>query len=143
MNFFSGSVSHQLDGKNRIRIPAKFRSALGDDIVFMVGDQACVLVYPQEALNARLASIGQGGMTKEQMAALRIIQWGTETVVEDDQGRALLSQEFRERLGVTKEDRELVTIGVKDHLEIWLKSKFKSYASQMSFEEAFSVVGFW
>ncbi len=143
MSFFSGTVSHQLDGKNRIRIPAKFRAELGEDIVFMAGEEKCVFVYPKKALDERFAALGHIGMNNHAaMLALRKIQSAVENVTEDEQGRAMLSASLREHIGATKEERELVTIGMNDHLEIWLKSTFDEYTNSISFNDAYALVGF-
>ena len=54
MKYFSGTVSHQLDAKNRIRIPAKFRNDLDDAYYFVAGAQGCISVFPKAALEERL-----------------------------------------------------------------------------------------
>ncbi len=143
MPFFTGTVSHQLDGKNRIRIPAKFRAELGEDVTFARGDEKCIFVYTKDTFNNRLQEIYatcQGNPAAKK--AFRLLTSSVETMAEDEQGRTMLSNMMREHLGVTKENRELVTIGVGDHLEIWLKSTYEAYESDMSYSEAYALVGF-
>src|SRR5699024_11747167 len=39
MAAFTGTVYHAMDAKNRIRIPAKFRTGLGKEYSFIIGSQ--------------------------------------------------------------------------------------------------------
>ena len=44
------SYSHQLDAKNRMRIPAKFREELGSNYSITVGTGGCLYVYAEEEM---------------------------------------------------------------------------------------------
>ena len=46
---FSGEYAHQLDEKNRIRIPAKYKAELGDKYVCCKGATKCIYVMPVAA----------------------------------------------------------------------------------------------
>ena len=43
-----GKYEHQIDEKNRIRIPAKLKDALGANPVIMKGTSPCLVVYSSE-----------------------------------------------------------------------------------------------
>ena len=43
---FSGEHYHQLDAKNRIRIPTKFKSDISEKLVFSKGVTPCIYVLP-------------------------------------------------------------------------------------------------
>jgi len=45
VSVFLGESRHQLDAKNRLRVPAKFRSELGGKYVVTVGSNECLCVY--------------------------------------------------------------------------------------------------
>ena len=140
MDFLSGSVSHQLDGKNRIRIPAKFRAKLGNECFFMARPDGCIGVYSKEALDVvieRLNSITTGD--PEKLKAKRIVFSSIEEVKEDDTGRILLSPSLRKHANIVK---EVVTNGMGDYLEMWAKEKFDSYSEGMPFDEACTVLDF-
>lgn len=140
MSNFSGTVSHQLDGKNRIRIPAKFRAELGDDFYFMAGAQGCIFVYPKQALEERLEALKSiRSSDPEKMRAKRKIESSIERVSEDDQGRTTLSAMLRKHASIEK---EVVTIGMGDYLEIWSKAEFEEYTSEISFDDAYALVDF-
>ena len=140
MDFFGGTVSHQLDGKNRIRIPSKFRSKLGDDFYFMARPDGCIGVYPKAALDAtieRLRAITTGN--PEKLKALRIVMSSIEDAKEDDHGRIILSAELRKHANIVK---DVITNGVGDYLEIWAKDAFEGYSNGMSFDDACTILDF-
>lgn len=135
---FYGRVEHQLDAKNRIRIPAKYRNDLGKEYYFMARPQGCIGVLTQEALdklNEKLSKVTSKDTVG--MKAKRIILGSVEKVTEDEQGRIVLSAFFRRHAEITK---DVVTVGNGDILEIWAAEAFNKYADDMSFDEAFESV---
>lgn len=135
---FYGSVEHTVDSKNRIRIPAKFRSGFGKEFYFMARPQGCIgVVTPEELERVRqkLDAVTSGDPKK--MMARRVIMGSVERAVEDDQGRILLSASLREHAKITK---DVITVGIGDYLEIWALDAFKKYAGGLSIDEAFELV---
>src|SRR3954467_10882093 len=53
---FRGTFDHTLDAKNRLTIPAKFRSALSDGVVLGKGIERCVQVWTPKAFDAYVAA---------------------------------------------------------------------------------------
>ena len=43
-----GEYSHQVDAKNRIRIPSKFKQELASGYYFVMGNSKCISIYPAE-----------------------------------------------------------------------------------------------
>ncbi len=140
MKYFSGTVSHQLDAKNRIRIPAKFRNDLDDAYYFVAGAQGCISVFPKAALEERLESLKNvRSSDPAKMLAKRKIQSSVEKVEEDAQGRTLLSAFLRNHAKINK---DVVTVGMGDYLEIWSKEAFEKYSGEMSFDDAYALIDF-
>ena len=50
---FRGIYEHQLDDKNRLRIPAKFKSGLGESYSFARGMNGCIYVFPAKRRSKR------------------------------------------------------------------------------------------
>ena len=48
---FSGEQAHQLDAKNRIRIPSQFKLPENEEIVFCKGTTPCIYVLPKSAMD--------------------------------------------------------------------------------------------
>lgn len=140
MEFFSGTVEHQLDGKNRIRIPAKFRAKLGENYFLMARPNGCIGVYPKESLEAMIEKMG--GITTgdpDRLKAKRKVLSTIDEPTEDGQGRLVLSQFFRNHAHIGK---EIVTIGMGDFLEIWSKEEYAKYDEDMNFDEACRLLDF-
>lgn len=145
---FGSSVYHQMDDKYRIRIPVKYKADLGGDFVFVAGDQPCISVYPRAAWDARVANMeakvreshGDPRMLKAMRRILRSVE---DEIKEDGQGRVSLSPAFREHLKLKKGDRELITLGMSDHLEIWKVSELDIYEDNLSIADAYTTVGFF
>lgn len=133
MDLLCGEFSHQLDGKNRIRIPAKFRAKLGENYCFAILP-GCIGVYSEEEIKRvldKLKNITTGD--KERYKAKSIFVGSITDVSEDDQSRTVLSAFYRNYAGIQK---DVVTVGAIDHLEIWAKEKRDSMLSEMSITDA-------
>ena len=145
---FSSSVYHQVDDKYRIRIPVKFKTALGNDFVFVAGDQPCISVYPRESWDARVQNMMRkvresGGDPLKMKAMRRILRSVEAEIKEDQQNRITISPTLREHMQLKKGDRELITFGAEDHIEIWKVDKLDEYESDMTVKAAYTEVGFF
>ena len=61
MKLLSGKVAHQLDAKNRIRIPAKYKGAFpkGETLYYVEYAPHCISVMPESVLGKKLASFDE------------------------------------------------------------------------------------
>ena len=120
MAAFTGTVCHAMDAKNRIRIPAKFRTGLGKEYSFIIGSQGCIAVYPQAVMDERVEKLNE-------------IHSG------DPKGRTLLPASFRQAAKIQK---EVVTIGMGNYIEIWAKEVYDKANEELSMDEALALVDF-
>jgi len=51
------TYSHQLDAKNRMRIPAKLREELGESYFITIGTGGCLCVYTEEQMEKRIRKL--------------------------------------------------------------------------------------
>lgn len=140
MALFLCKTEHQVDAKNRIRIPAKAHSDLGKEFYFMAGANGCIAVYPKEALEERIASLKEirSGDPKK-LAAKRKVLSSIVAAVEDDQGRTLLPASLRQYAGIEK---TVVSVGMIDHIEIWAKERYVEADAEMTIDEAMKLTDF-
>ena len=127
MELLVGTFNHQIDGKNRIRIPAKFRAALGKNYYFVASMQGCIGVYSEESMQERVAALSairSGDPVK--LKAKRLITSSIMGVAEDEQGRTVLPASLKKH---AKIEKDVVTVGMTDHLEIWAKERFEDDSS--------------
>lgn len=113
-----GTVTNTLDSKNRVFVPAAFRSELGSRFVITRGsDRPSLVIYTVEkwlAVSNALRSLPQS--KKENRAIYRYFcECATECEL-DSQGRMVIPQMLKDEAGLTK---EVVFIGMNDKVEIW------------------------
>ena len=128
MTMFTGEYFHQLDAKNRIRIPAKFRKELGDEYYFAYGTNHCIFVFTKEKMDEYLDQLSQVKISDlEAQRRLRMFARTCVQVEEDNQGRVVLSPEFRRHALLGAGDKDLVVSGAVNRIEIWNKRVYDEY----------------
>ena len=130
-----GEISHSIDAKGRYIIPAKFREELGEKFVLVKGLDSCIFVYPVSKWEMVLESLAQ--LPTNDPRARRFSRSFTSRAFDveaDKQFRVVLPQILRDHAGIEK---EIVTIGATNRLEIWDKQRWDDYnsAADDTFEE--------
>ena len=119
-----GEYEHTIDDKNRLTLPAKFRSAFAHGIVVTRGMDGCLYAYTQGAwdglVESRLATLDP--LSKEGRRMQRFFFAGAAEVELDKQGRVNVPVALIEHAGL---GREVVVAGVNDHVEIWDREAWK------------------
>ena len=133
---FIGTYRHQVDEKSRLRMPSKFKEALGEGFIVAKGTNGCLFAFSSsefEALYKKLEAVSLFDMEAQKpVRALLSSAFVTEA---DKQGRILLPQELR---NYAKIQKDLVTIGVGNRVEIWSEENFNAYNTEESYDEAAS-----
>ena len=117
MAILTGEYHHQIDEKNRIRIPAKLKEALGTSPMIARGSNGCLFVFDESKTRA-----------------LRLMASSAAFPEEDKQGRIQLPPNLIKAAGIEK---NVVTIGAYDRVEIWSEERWNAYVADgdMSFDE--------
>jgi MraZ protein len=119
-----GEHEHTLDDKNRLTLPAKFRAAFAGGVVVTRGMDGCLYVYRRADWDAlvenRLA--GLDPLSQEGRRMQRFFFSGASEVEPDKQGRVMIPAALLDHAGL---GREVVVAGVRDHLEIWDRAKWR------------------
>lgn len=124
-----GKYEQNIDAKGRVNIPAKFRTALGDNFVVAFGavfDENCVNVYPMEQWNAFMERVAQVD-SEDRAMLMRYIQAHSAECTPDTQGRAVIPPDIRRDAGLTK---EIVVVGEHTKAEIWSLEKWNEYSGK-------------
>lgn len=115
--FMLGNARHQLDERNRFRIPAKFREGLGENPYIFPGRNGCMYIVPEDHIEQLLGTfIGDNPYTSDNEDLTTQIYSLSEPIEEDTQGRITLSKEASKLI---KAKKELVFVGKITHLEMW------------------------
>lgn len=132
---FSGMYEHQLDDKNRLRIPSKFKKGLTGELgdqayCFFRGKNQCICVMSEPDLHELLAKLSKEGIS-ESNKITRAIFSSVSTAEEDAQGRVVLPSVLRLMAGIKK---DVITLGVGNRLEIWAAEKYAEYMSDIDYD---------
>ncbi|MEW9093649.1 MAG: division/cell wall cluster transcriptional repressor MraZ [Clostridiaceae bacterium] len=131
---FIGEYIHGIDSKNRMIIPSKFRENLGEKFILTKGLDGCLYIYPMEEWYVLEEKLKKLPLTsKDARAFSRFFFSGANEIIVDKQGRALIPQNLLEYANIQK---EIVSIGVLNRIEIWSKEKWEDYnESNIDFDE--------
>ncbi len=135
--FLTGRSSHQVDDKGRIRIPVKFKDDLGKNPFITVGKNGCLYIYPKDEAERILGeSFGEvsGFADDPRLDAMRKIFSRGDFVEEDKQGRISLPQYLIEHAKLSK---NVVSIGMRNHVELWDEEVWSAYDNSIDLEESF------
>lgn len=127
---FTGEFEHNVDSKNRIFVPAKFREELGESFMVVRDIRGPVLkLYSHEGWQEYLAPIkAQERRIAER--ALRYLHRNAAQVSPDSQGRIVLPASLLEYAEIEK---EAVVVGCSDYCEMW---SLKNYRAEIESEDA-------
>ena len=123
-----GTFKHNLDSKNRLALPSKFRSQLQEIVYILKGYDGAVSVYCEEGLKDLIKSINS--LPFNQKDSRDIARLTLASVVElqiDASGRIQIPKDVVINYNITK---EVVVIGLVDHFEIWSKSTWEEYVEK-------------
>ena len=127
------NYSHQLDAKNRMRIPAKLREELGANYSITVGAGGCLYVYTEEQMAEVKKTLTKiNSFREKQLKAARFVLYNTWQAEEDKQGRILLPENLRK---YAKIEKNVIVFQGPNCIEIWSEEVWNEYFNDVNFEE--------
>ena len=117
-----GLYRHAIDAKKRMRMPSKFKSALGANFIITKGNKKNLFVFSNEQFSTLYEKMMALPLFDEeaQVPVRRFLSSAFESD-EDAQGRVLLPKELIEFANITK---NIVLIGVGNRVEIWAEEEW-------------------
>ena len=139
---FKGMVEHQLDDKNRLRIPSKFKKELTGEngeksYSFFRGMNRCICVMADDELDDAIASISEEAISEANQASAMFFS-SIYSAEEDAQGRVVLPAMLKRMAGIQK---DVVTIGRGKRLEIWSAEKYYEYVEGVDYDSELKKLG--
>ena len=139
---FKGMFEHQLDDKNRIRIPSKFKKELTGEngertYSFFRGMNNCICVMADDELDEAIASISEEGISEASQASAMFFS-SIFSAEEDAQGRVVLPSMLKRIAGIQK---DIITIGRGKRLEIWSAEKYFDYINGIDYDAELKKLG--
>jgi MraZ protein len=128
---FTGTFEHNLDAKNRLTIPSKFRAALSGGVYLSRAIEHCVSLYPADAYTEMAeAALKTVSSFTPRGRELRRVLYSTALETElDSAGRIMLTPKFMEHAGI---GREVVITGAGECLELWDRSTWADYDTDLT-----------
>ena len=126
----TGTYSRTLDEKKRVALPKRVRELLEEPATLFVtpGPDQSLWIYTQAGLEQLSAKLDQSPATDAEARVFRRLYFAqTETVDVDRTGRILVPDRLIQFAGLS---REVVLIGVRDHLELWDAARWQQYLAQ-------------
>lgn len=127
---FLGTSYHQIDSKNRIRIPSRFKLE-GQELVFALGRNNRILIYSQKGfkeLSEKVRAVSRLSDSRQEKAVS--LFFGTSVKMEGDaQGRIILPATYMKYAKITG---DIVLCGVNDHIELWAKEVHEGFFGEIT-----------
>lgn len=120
-----GEYHHNIDEKNRLVIPSKFRYEVGEKVVCTRGLDKCLFVYSMNEWNKLIDKLKTLPFTHKN--ARNFVRFFLSGAIEgefDKSGRICLTSPLIEYADITK---ECVIIGANDRIEIWSKDSWDNF----------------
>ena len=124
MFFLTGEYEHQIDAKNRIRIPSKLKGK-EEKLYFSKGTNGCIFVFYEAAIkekNEKLEEIKISDTEKQK--GMRAFTKSLKLVEIDTQGRLVIPPELKSYSKITK---DIKICGAGSRIEIWAKEVYDEY----------------
>ena len=130
---FLGEYRHNLDNKDRLTIPAKYREELGDGLYFVQGFDNNLMAMNAVIFDKILHRLQALNIADPDVRLLNRRILGSATQVEvDKNGRVLIPEFLRQKVNL---NRELVLVGQGMYFEIWSPEEYaKQEAAQLDTE---------
>ncbi len=131
----TGTFERTIDEKWRLAIPKPLKDGMSSsevrELYLAPGNEGCLSVYSPEGFDEfanRVANASPGRANVRSF--LRLFYSRAERVVLDKQSRIRIPERLVAHAGL---QREVVILGVHDHVEIWDKAAWESFLDQTSF----------
>jgi len=128
----TGAFHRSLDEKHRFAIPKPLRDAIGHPDVSVVylapGTDSSLELYTEESFSQLAGKLEEGSRNAKEIRAFhRLFYAQVQRVEIDKHGRVRLPAELAE---LSHLEKEIVLLGVRDHIEIWDRSRWQTYLGE-------------
>ena len=124
-NMLIGEYIHAIDDKNRVTLPARFKSELGKKVVLAPGLDGSIFMFSEtewEKISVRLAENSM--LQADNRSFNRFMFGGAQEIEVDSAGRILIPDFLK---GRAKLSGKIAIIGVQNRAEIWNERAWAKY----------------
>ena len=122
---YFGSFTHNLDDKGRLMIPRKMREELGYKVYIMKGFEGSLSLYNEERYQKLVEEFSRLSFNQSKVRDYLRLQFASTYEMEVDKlGRVQIPTALLTKYGISK---EVLVLGIGDHIEVWDKAKYEEY----------------
>ena len=122
---YFGSFVHNLDDKGRLMIPRKMREELGYKVYIMKGFDGSLSLYNEERYQKLIEEFTKLSFNQQKVRDYLRLQFASTYEMEVDKlGRVQLPTALLTKYNISK---EVLVLGIGDHIEVWDKAKYEEY----------------
>ena len=124
---FMGEYRHNIDSKNRLIIPAKYREELGENFIITRGIDKCLNIYTQEQWNRMFEELNSlpGNKLKIRQYVHNLTSKASECAL-DSMGRIKVPSFLTSLANIQK---ECVIVGENTYLSVWAAEEYEIFDS--------------
>ncbi len=112
-----GEYTHTIDDKNRLSLPAKFRTEMGKKVVLTRGLDKCVAIFTEKEWRKIADKLSESSMLQADSRSFNRFMFGGAVETEVDSIGRILLPDFLKTWGSL--GTKVVVIGVQSRVEIW------------------------
>jgi len=131
----TGIYDHKIDDKGRLFIPSDLRRELGEVFHITISSEECLTAHPADSWERFIEKIKALPMSKQ--PKMRPFLSNAARCELDRQGRFLLPQKLRDRVGLQK---EVAVVGIGTVVQFWDSEKFKEINEQEASKENLAAI---
>ena len=138
---FFGSFAHTLDEKGRLMIPRKMREELGLRVYIMKGFDGSLSIYTESRYQKLVDEFSNLPFNqRKNRDYLRLQFASTHKMDVDKLGRIQIPTALLNKFNIS---REVLVLGIGDHIEVWDQKKYEEYESGIKddFENIAETIG--
>jgi len=129
----TGTFVRNLDEQQRLALPKPIRESLGDltpAVLYLApGTAGSIALYTEGVFAQLAAEMGRHSPAGQDVRAFsRLFYAQAQRVELDRQGRLRIPSEL---CSFVQANKEVVLLGVRDHLELWERSRWEAYLAAM------------
>lgn len=129
---FIGTFEHNMDAKNRVFVPAKFREELGESFYYKLYSSEkypSIQLYSKEEFQRQFEEPVNGiSNLAKKRNLLAQIYLGTDEATVDNQGRMLVGSVIAKRAGLEK---RCIFVGFGSYVEVMSPEAYDNYLEKM------------
>ncbi len=120
-----GEYIHTLDEKNRMSLPAKFRSEMGKKVVLTQGLDKSIFMFTIREWEKIANRLAENSMLQADNRSFNRFMFGSAVEIDvDASGRILIPDFLKDRAGLRK---TVAVIGVQSRVELWNEKTWAEY----------------